>query len=251
MGTAMAALNPQCRYGKCIFVIAHMRCGSTALSNILCSRPDVSGYGEAHIRYDGGGALGRLAVNQAKRQSWKPRATHLFDKILHSRHDGAACDGFFTARAIFVAREPFAAIRSIRKLYDGLGRDEYTTDTAAAEYYIERMETLLRHWDRFPADNRVGLTHAALLAAPEAELERISTVLRISPPLENRYESRAASRKGGAGDPTASGKFTRIEPRPGGGFAEDGADLALSPDLRSAAQDVYQRFRRTIGEPHA
>lgn len=155
-----AALSPQCRYDRAIFILAHMRCGSTALSNILCSRPDVSGYGEAHVRYDDESALGRLVVNQALRRAWKPGARHLFDKILHNRHDAAAPKAFFAARAIFVVREPGAAIRSIRKLYADLGRDEYGTDVEATEYYVERLQAMARMWGHFSAERRVGVSHS-------------------------------------------------------------------------------------------
>ena len=250
LGGAMRAANPQCRFDRAIFVLAHMRCGSTALSNILCSRPDVSGYGEAHIRYDGPAALGRLAVNQALRGAWTPTARHLFDKVLHDRHDADADPRFYEARAIFVARAPAAAIRSIRRLYDGLERrGEYDTDAQAARYYVDRLATLGRHWDRFAPDRRVGLDHAALLADPEAELARASTALGLVPPLENRYRSPAASRAGGGGDPTASGRHTRIERRAPDHGADAAIPLDLPADLRAEAEAAHAAFLRRIADP--
>ena len=138
LGRGVHGLDAQCRFERCAFILAHMRCGSTALSNVLCSRPEVSGYGEAHVAYRGEADLGALVVNQARRWAWRPRARYLFDKILHSRHDGAAPPGFFRARAIVLAREPEPAIASIRRLFEGLGKSDYGTDAAAAEYYAER-----------------------------------------------------------------------------------------------------------------
>lgn len=245
VGTA-ASLLPQCRYDRSIFILAHMRCGSTALSNIFCSRPDVSGYGECHIRYTDRRSLGRLVVNQALRQGWKPGATHLFDKVLHDRHDLDAPEAFFTSRAVFIARDPGPAIRSIRKLYEGLERDEYGDDTAAATYYIGRVRRLIDLWDRFPENRRVGLTHTALVGDPEGELERISRALEINPPLENRYQSLASSRKGGGGDPTTSGKFNRIETR-AAGTSQAPVQLDISDTLRAQADEVYETFVRVVG----
>lgn len=238
-GQSMALINPQCRYDRSIFILAHMRCGSTALSNILCSRPDVSGYGEAHIRYDGQAALGRLVVNQALRGGWSPKATHLFDKLLHSRHDAAAPEAFFSARAIFVTRPPAAAIRSIRKLYASLDRSEYGTDVEAAQYYIERHHRLAALWDRFPADRRIGLTHADLMSDPEGTLARISGHLDLTPPLENRYDSPKASRKGGGGDPTTSGKYTSIKASPQDPSKDAGIALDIPPDMRRDAEEAH------------
>ncbi|SLN09819.1 hypothetical protein ROJ8625_00105 [Roseivivax jejudonensis] len=239
-GAGVAAVCRQCTFETCIFVIAHMRCGSTALSNILCSRSDLSGYGEAHIRYDGPGALGRLVVNQALRGVWAPAARGLFDKILHDRHDAAASPEFFAARAIFVARTPSPAIRSIRRLYDRLGRNEYDTDTKAADYYVRRLSTISALWDRFAPERRVALTHTALMADPQASLDRISARFALDPPLQNRYDSAAASRRGGGGDPFDSGMFDRIVARSPGTDAP--AHLDIDPALGDAAEARYAEF---------
>ncbi|WP_083191482.1 sulfotransferase family protein [Salipiger sp. CCB-MM3] len=241
-GRGAAKFLPQCRYRNCILILAHMRCGSTALSNILCSRAEVRGYGEAHIRYDGRDALGRLVVNQTLRSGRSLGALYLFDKILHSRYDEDAPAEFFDARAIFVARSPKPAIRSIRKLFAGLGNREYETDTDAAEYYLERLNRLMVLWQKFPAHRRIGLTHLDLLSDPQAQLNRISARLEIHPRLENHYVSVAASRKGGGGDPTTSGRYTRIEPQEGTMLSADRIVLNIAPELEIAVEEAYARF---------
>lgn len=241
-GKSMALLNPQCRYEDCIFVLAHMRCGSTALSNILCSRPEISGYGEAHICYAEPEALGRLVVNQALRKSWSPKARHLFDKILHNRHDAAAQPGFFRARAVFLIRPPAATILSICKLYQDLGRDEYATHNLAADYYVQRLNALSMLWDAFPSHRRVGLTHDVLLTAPEAALSQMSQCLALLPTLSNQYESPSASRKGGGGDPTTSGKYTSIRKRQGPPPSDSSHNLQISDEKRREADTAYARL---------
>ncbi|KIT16309.1 sulfotransferase family protein [Jannaschia aquimarina] len=246
LGASVATVSPQCRYDRLIVVVAHMRCGSTALSNVLCSRPDISGYGEAHIRYDGQGALGRLLVNQALRRSWSPKAHSLFDKILHDRHDLDATPGFYRARAIFVVRPPGATIRSIRKLFSSLDRGEYEDDEAAARYYADRLATMSDHWFRFPVDRRVGILHPHLISDPEATLARISSALSFDPPLENSYVSRAVSTKGGAGDPTASAKHTRIERRTGPEPADTLEGLAISEATARDVTEAYRAFASVI-----
>lgn len=243
----LLARDPKYRYSNCIFILAHMRCGSTALSNILCSRPEISGYGEAHNRYDGQGALGRLALNQMRHGGWKPDATYLFDKILHSRHDRAAPAAFTSAKAIFMARRPAPAIRSICNLFAKLERDQYRTHEQAAAYYVQRLDALFAMWARFPRDGRVGLTHTSLIQDPEHALAQISGHFAFDPPLENRYVSLKASRKGGGGDPLSSGKHTRIETSLPSSAEED-ETLDIDPALSQAASDRYQRFRDLIAE---
>lgn len=247
-GYLASTVAPQCSYERAVLILGHMRCGSTALANVLCSRSEINGYGETHVCHDGGSALGRVAVNQMRRGRWNPRAQFMFDKILHSRHDAAAPAAFYRARAIFLARAPDPAVRSIRRLFAILDKSEYDSDAAAAEYYADRVEVLLSAWDRFPEDRRVGLTHVRLLAAPEAALARISALLGLDPPLENRYESPPASLRGGGGDPLESGRHGRIiargaAPRPGPETGEEPAPpLDIPPALRTRMEALYQRY---------
>ncbi|WP_231568209.1 sulfotransferase family protein [Novosphingobium malaysiense] len=230
----------QYRYRNCLFVLAHMRCGSTALSNILCSRPDVSGYGETHVRHDGRAALGQLALNQLRRGGRKPQADYLFDKVLHSRYDLEAPPEFFHARAVFMVRRPGDAIRSIVKLFRRVGKNEYRTQEAAAAYYVERLAALETLWRRFPPDRRIGLTHKALLRDPARQLAAISARLKLVPPLVNRYDSPPASRQGGGGDPLTSGRYARIEPRLHDPHAD--APLEIPPELAAQCEDRYLRL---------
>lgn len=240
-GWLLSQTSARYSYRNCIFILAHMRCGSTALSNVLCSRPDVSGYGEAHICYDGKGALGRLALNQMRRNAWRPEADHLFDKILHSRHDEAASPEFFEARAIFLVRRPGDTIRSIVDLFTRLERSGYDTPLKAAAYYLERLDALAALWQRFPARRRFGLTHDALMRDPDFSLARMSGHLGFQPPLENRYDSHAASRGGGAGDPLVSPLHSRIV----GGLSRPVADndaVALPEDMWIRVHHAYERL---------
>ncbi|SFF87004.1 hypothetical protein SAMN05518801_102335 [Novosphingobium sp. CF614] len=241
---------PRYRYRHCVFILAHMRCGSTALSNILCSRADVSGYGEAHVRHGGPSSPGQLALNQMRRGGWNPRAGCLFDKILHSRHDRDAPPEFFEARAIFVVRRPGDAIHSIVRLFAGLDRGEYATQAEAGAYYVERLAALESLWHKFPARRRIGLTHEALVREPDRALAAISARLGFLPPLENRYVSLAASRRGGGGDPLVSGRHTRIDPALSGP-ARDDAPLDLPAGLADAARERYRRLAALFEDDRA
>lgn len=240
-GWLLSRTSERYSYGNCIFMLAHMRCGSTALSNVLCSRSDVSGYGEAHIRYDGQGALGRLALNQMRRAGWKPGADYLFDKILHCRHDRAVSPEFFESRAIFLVRQPGETIRSIVDLFTTLGRRAYDTPQEAALYYAERLDTLAALWQCFPAHRRIGITHESLVRNPDLTLSRVSRHMHFDPVLENRYESPPASRKGGGGDPLVSGSHSRIVP----GLRTcdaNGHSPALPKDLSARVQQAHDRL---------
>lgn len=232
---------PKLSFNSCIFVLAHMRCGSTALSNILCSRADISGYGETHVSYNPRYALGRLALNQMREGCRPLAAANLFDKVLHNRLDSSAPPAFYDARAIFVVREPEPTIRSIVKLYRDIGRSEFNTQELAAKYYIERLDALAALWSRFPHNQRIGMTHAGLLRDPDSMLGNISSHFAITPPLENTYVSSAASRRGGGGDPMVSGNHNRIEPallQP----AKNVSTLDISAELAEESERAYSQL---------
>jgi hypothetical protein len=242
-----ATVLPQCRFETAIFVLGHMRCGSTALSRVLCQHPAVSGYGEAHIHYGSRAALGTLALNQMRRGAFRHRATRLFDKILHDRYDGAPDPGFYSSRAVFLFRTPRETIRSIRKLFAQSPDREYASDNEAADYYELRLTTLARHWELFPAASRVGLSYASLAAQPDAELTRISRALDLFPALENRYEAApAASEAHGSGDPLSVHRFDRIVPRQMSTTLDGNSDLDLAPSRIADLQNLHDAFLRTV-----
>jgi hypothetical protein len=207
-----ALISPQCHFNRAVFVIGHMRCGSTALSNILCSHPDISGYGEAHIHYDGTAALGLLVLNQLRRKAHSASAHFLFDKILHSRYHQDSKFDFYESHAIFLVREPVDTIRSIRKLFQTIGSGEYATDALAADYYEERLAALIENWERFSPVRRIGMSYDQLTADPDLWIGQISNLLGLRPPLINKYDKSVRSLGHGAGDPLASHNFDKIVP---------------------------------------
>lgn len=246
-GTATALINPKCNFDRTVFILGHMRCGSTALSHILCSHPEISGYGEAHIRYDGNPALGLLVLNQLRRGAYRADAHKLFDKILHSRYDTDVDSAFFNARAIFMVREPVDTIHSIRRLFTTLGSSEYSTDTLAADYYEERISSLLGIWERFSPERRIGVSYAQLTAEPEVKITGISQMLGLSPPLTNHYMQPKHRLGHGAGDPLASHKYNKIVADTHSTTSVDDRTALELSDLRLAAlANLYAQALRVV-----
>jgi len=242
-GGLVRAANPQCRYDRAVFLLGHMRCGSTALSHVLCGHRAVSGYGEAHIAYDRPAALGVLALNQWRRGAWKPGARYLFDKILHARYDSAVDPGFFGARAIFLVREPRESILSIRKLFAAIGSNEYANDESAADYYENRIEQLAKLWHRFDPARRIGISYSVMTENPTDILQRASLLLQLDPPLANRYEQPGTVMARGAGDPLSSHKFSGIVPsHKSSTLTATPRQLRISPVRLQKLEQLYLRI---------
>lgn len=244
---AAALINPKCNFDRTLFILGHMRCGSTALSHILCSHPQISGYGETHIRYDGNKALGLLVLNQVRRKAYRANACYLFDKILHSRYDSDVDPAFFIARAIFMIREPVDTICSIRRLFTTLGSSEYSTDMLASDYYEERVASLLRLWENFLPERRIGMSYTQLTAEPKVKITGISQMLNLSPPLTNNYTQPKSKLGHGAGDPLASHRYDKIVPTTRSTILVDNPNqLELSDARLTALTNLYAQALRIV-----
>lgn len=245
LARAVVRSRPHVRFENSVFSLSHMRAGTTALSNVLCSHPAISGYGEAHICYDSDASLGRLVVNHAIRAPRKSGATYLHDKILHDRYTRSTPRRFFDSRAIFIVREPLATIESIRRLFEFVDGDEYPDDVAAAEYYLERIDHLIGLWGRFPERHRVAFRAEEVLGDPDRVLERLTGFLELSQPLVNNYTSSKASLRPGAGDPLTSGRHSRIQPtrlKP-----PELVDVALPNETVEAVRAAHGRVLAVFG----
>jgi hypothetical protein len=196
-----------------LLVLSHMRGATTALSNVLCSHEEVSGYGETHVFHRRASSPGQVVLNQMRRSAWKREAAYLFDKVLHNRLDLNPASEFFSARAIFMVRAPKASIASIVKLALETGMRDVDQPQSAAHYYCARLEQLCRHWERFDARHRMGILSETLLSEPGQTLKGVSQWLGLKPELQNAYVSHPATLAHGGGDPTVSGKLTKIESR--------------------------------------
>lgn len=232
-GTGLG-LAPHARHNRCVYLLGHMRCGSTALSNVLCAHPAISGHGESHIDHGAPAAPGRLILNQIGAGRWKPGARFLFDKILHDRLDVDVPTAFFTGRAIFLTRSPAPAIASILALFASLDSHDYPDPASAAAYYTARLARLSELWDRFPPERRLALRHESLVAAPEAALARLTGFLALCPALRNAYC--ASPTRPGAGDPLAGhrNRIAAADPSP--------RHVAFSPDELAAAEAAHAAF---------
>lgn len=240
----VAGLAPQARYAQGILVLSHMRSATTALSNVIASHRDVTGYGETHVTHSDRTSPGRVIVNLALRKAFDPRAHHFFDKVLHNRLDRTPPPSFFDARAIFLLRRPAPSVRSIVSLARKTGMTEAQTEVGAATYYAERVERLCELWDAFPTVRRHGLTAEALLADPDAKVAVLGQWLGLEPALRNEYVAHAATQSGGGGDPTKSAQHTRIEATDRQEETEPvaGVDDALAQRCAQAYEALASRF---------
>lgn len=245
-GYGLAACLPRARYPSTLLVLSHMRSTSTALTNVLCAHPRISGYGESHVPHHAPRGAGRLAANILRHGAWSVRSDWQCDKVLHNALDAQPGPGFYTARAVFLVRAPGPAIRSILRLAQrGRGLAPCTAQQAAA-YYAARLEQLGQHWRQFPATHRFGLVSEHLRRDPDLYLYRIGLWLDLRPTLRNGYHSHPARARSGAGDPLRAAWLSRI--------VSDTPDTPCMPaglpiDLIERCDRAYLTLTRAFAHP--
>ena len=188
---------------KIVWLLGHMRSGSTLLMHLLSSHPQILGAGERNAPYSSERDLRRLAVDAAytRRQFFRHHA-YVVDQINHNR--------FLTAvdlldhpqvYRIFLVREPRGALASMVEV---LGRFYGMTLEEAVDYYLERLSALAGYAQSAAEKSRsFFLTYDELVKRPRPVLRRLQSFLLLATPLPETY--RLFEFTGGRGDPSRRG----------------------------------------------
>lgn len=75
------------RPNQILFMLGHMRSGSSLLTHILNTNPEISGFGESHLKYSTKEDFKELIyqVHQTLGK-WQVDEKYILDKILHDSH---------------------------------------------------------------------------------------------------------------------------------------------------------------------
>ena len=183
-----------------LFVLAHPRSGSTVVSHVLQTHPDIVGFGEHHESYDDLTALSKLAT----RNAWfdrSPRTTHRYtmDKIVWNHHGlGDDVVAHPDARFVFLVREPASTLESYRRMFADM-----TTDERRFESYRNRMNGLVELAERIDDPSRCAfITYEDLTDRTDGVLADLTAWLELDPPLSRDYDLNRKSGSQSWGDPS-------------------------------------------------
>jgi Sulfotransferase family len=191
-----------------VFVLAHMRSGSTLLTHILLGHPTITGIGERDATYSSASDLHLLGARGYWEHRWRvKRYRFVVDQINHSRYipnDRLLADPRLWS--IILVREPEPSITSMVRLF---GERWGWTVEKAVDYYRARLKALHRY-ARIEGARMLVLTYTELTEAPDPALRRIEGFLGLSSSLGSSYPTHAYT--GIAGDPSGAidaGTITR------------------------------------------
>ena len=196
-----------------VFVCGHMRSGSSLLTRILVSNPQVEGFGENHICYRHTTDLDVLRSRIDQRVEFEAsdfansRGTPIvLDKILHDHLE--VCDELLQntlGRFVFLIREPRSSIASMMMRYPDwfTGKPVAKIDLfrSAAAYYESRIKDVLYMACRIRDSERMFfLTFDELVYHTSAVFTALEMLLGLRTPLSEEYRPPNRSRSSEEGD---------------------------------------------------
>ena len=217
-----------------LFLLGTMRSGSSLLTAILCSHPEILGYGETHVVYDGKEKLQELVARVRRAHDEREPSRYVLDKLLHDGliRDPAVLDGA-DLTCVFLLREPRRTIQSLVHQLDSTLDDAFT-------YYRERLLHLERYARAFPRS--AFLTYEGLIADPEGTLARLTRFLRLESPLSPEYRLQPLHDRKGVGDRSGRLEAGRIL------FEERELRVELPEDRLAEAEASYRKCRAVLEE---
>ena len=236
---ALSTFNTPHEY---VFILSHMRSGSSLLTHILVSNPAVLGYGETMTRYADNRDFELLALKiqwVLRRFPLRGPERYLLDKLLHDvllSPDELELLVEHNVRLIFLLREPASSIASlIRSL-------EYSPEDAV-RYYTLRLKRLEQLANRAPPGHPVFcLTYQDLLNDTGPTLERLRSFLALQMPLSEQYQILPTTGRRGIGDFSSKIRAGRIVREPT--QAVPVAELVPSQWLHQAQETYHQTLSR-------
>lgn len=241
---------------KVIFLLAHWRSGSSLMTHVLNSNPEVIGFGESKIIYQSEDDFNFLF----KEIHWNLRKVRvssspiLLDSILMNhllpKPDLLKASNTY---AIFLIREPGKAIPSIFNMginHWNCNPDNYEKE--ALKYYLNRLSSLEKYAKVINNKSQsFFLTYEQLVNQTEIALEKLQNFLELQYPLSEEYQLTPVTGKLGKGDWTNNIKSSRIIKN----VQSSGSRINLSKETLEKGQqgfknccDLLSQYCKTVSE---
>ncbi|MEM8612347.1 MAG: sulfotransferase family protein [Cyanobacteria bacterium P01_H01_bin.105] len=234
-----------------LLVLSHMRSGSSLLTHLLTTNPELIGYGETHTNYanaDDFRALlkkvywhGQDFRTLADMQNLRMDHQYVMDKVLHNKkflnHDFLQSEQVY---AIFLLREPERSLASIADL------KPHWSQRDTLDYYTERMTMLVDYAQLINKPQRMlVVSYEQILGNTPQVLTTLQQFLQTQAPFTEEYKVHKTTGMKGVGDPKGrikAGKIVRSQRQLSQSFAPELIEQAkqIHYDCQTALIDLCQ-----------
>jgi hypothetical protein len=185
-----------------------MRSGSSLLSQILISNPEVCGIGETFTKYYSDQDFIKVIANvHFSLRQLSVKETYIFDKILHPHllvnQDILNDDDIYI---IFLIREPKGSLSSMLKLFPDW------TEERAYKYYTTRLEKL-QEYAKLKEDKsqKMFITYEQICGHENQVIfQMFQQMLQVQHPFTEKYKILRTTGRMFTGDPSANLKAGKI-----------------------------------------
>lgn len=191
---ARFAQSYRSRRSQVLFILGHMRSGSSLLVHVLNSHSQIIGYGETHITYEDEDDFCRLA--EAVYSSFDDdelSESYLLDKVLHDYIADPTLLELPAVKVLFLVRDPVQTLLSLSEM------DFISSAAEALDYYVEQLKVLERY-ARARQESAFLLTYDQLTRDTEVVLKFLQEYLGLRTPLAREYENMWSTGLRGVGD---------------------------------------------------
>ena len=218
---------------RCIFILGHMRAGSTLLAHVLANHTECAGAGETHLSYQMPSDLPNLALKTCQ-MLHNPllRRRYFVDQINHPYVSDDVLLSTRIYKCIILLREPGSTLKSMMSL-------SIWSEKEAVEIYVKRLKQLL-HYGIILGGRAILVEYEDLVDRTQQTLDRLTDFLGFDPPLTPNYTThRMTGRIPGFGDPSDNIKTGHIIRTPS-------HSITISKEALDRATLAYGDYREQI-----
>ncbi len=182
---------------RILFILSHMRSGSSLLTHLLNSNPEIIGYGETHINYSSELDFKTLMFKVYWNiKNYQMDHKYLLDKVLHNHK--FLTDNFLVSDqvySIFLIREPQRTLASILEI------KPHWSEEKALIYYQERLG-VLESYARLINNKKQSffITHEQLIDQTDLVFNGLKNFLETQESFSEQYETLRTTGRKGIGD---------------------------------------------------
>lgn len=192
---------------KVLVILSHMRSGSSLLSHLLFSNPEIIGFGETHINYTSEAQVKDLIFTVYwQLKNLKMSHQYVLDKILHNNkilnYDWLTSPQVYS---IFLLRSPENTLQSI------LALKPHLTEQEALDHYCYRLLELQKYAQLINSKQRTLLiTYEQVLQQTPLVFDALQKFLGTQQGFSENYKVLETTGKKGVGDSSGNIKSGRI-----------------------------------------
>lgn len=168
-----------------LLLLSHMRSGSSLLTHLLNTSPEIAGIGEMWINYSSEkDFIKLLAKVHYKLRKFEISEKYILDKLCHNHLienlDILLSDDVYI---IFLIRSPERSLKSQLQLFPDW------TDSQALEYYTNRLSMLEKYAKHINNKSRSAVvTYEQIVEQSDSVLQNLQTFLSLQTPLSKKYQ---------------------------------------------------------------